>query len=207
MDLHTLYRLVIFLFLNGMILMGAGAPGPFASEDRDHERTALSNRTARLTKIERTFIMVKPDGVQRGLVGDIIHRFEKRGFKMVAGKMVMATEDIIRIHYAQFQSRSFFAGFLKFFTSYPVFVMVWEAKDAVRQVRLMLGDSHPDKSVPGTIRGDYSLDLRRDVCHASDSVEAANSEISLWFRPEEVVNYTLCTEPIIYEYYEDLFHS
>ncbi|XP_041472671.1 nucleoside diphosphate kinase A 2-like [Lytechinus variegatus] len=205
-----------------MILMGAGAPEPYAGEDKDREWTdiciksisrssfyvpALFNRTASLKKVERTFIMVKPDGVQRGLVGDIIHRFEKRGFKMVAGKMTMATEDIIRTHYARFQSRSFFAGILKFFATYPVFVMVWEAQDAVRQVRLMLGDSHPDNCVPGTIRGDYSLDLGRDVCHASDSVEAANSEISLWFRPEEVVNYTLCTEPIMYEFYDDLFHS
>lgn len=162
--------------------------------------SANFNTTAAERNAERTFIMVKPDGVQRGLIGDIVHRFEKRGYKMVAGKMMTTTEDLIRVHYASHQNRPSFGHLLKLFSSGPVFAMVWEGKDIVKQGRAMLfGDDHHNP-MTGTIRGDYSVDIGRNVCHGSDSVEEANMEIKLWFKTEEIMNYTLCTEQYLYEH-------
>lgn len=143
--------------------------------------------------------MVKPDGVQRGLVGDIIHRFEKRGYKMVAGKMMKPTEELLNVHYGDLKAMKFFPGLIKFISGGPVFAMVWEGKDVVKQGRAMLGETNPLLSKPGSIRGDYSIDLGRNICHGSDSVESANKEINLWFKTEEVMNYKLCTQENIYE--------
>merc|ERR1712029_1136407 len=134
---------------------------------------------------EQTYIMIKPDGVQRGLVGDIIARFEKRGFKLVAMKMVHS-------------SKPFFAGLVKYMASGPVVAMVWEGLDAVKQGRAMLGATTPLASAPGTIRGDYAIQVGRNICHGSDAVESAKHEIGLWF-PEGLSQYKLSTEEWIYE--------
>merc|ERR1719249_600832 len=122
---------------------------------------------------ERTFIAVKPDGVQRGLIGEIIKRFEQRGYKMVAGKLMTASEDHLKNHYSDLSSKPFFPGLVKYMASGPVFAMVWEGKSVVKMGRMMLGATNPLDSLPGTIRGDFCIDVGRNICHGSDSVDSA----------------------------------
>ncbi|KAG9086557.1 nucleoside diphosphate kinase [Ceratobasidium sp. 370] len=138
---------------------------------------------------ERSYIMVKPDGVQRALVGEIISRFERRGFKIVALKMVHATKEHLEKHYADLKDKPFFPGLIRYMASGPVVAIVIEGLDAVKTGRAMLGATNPLASNPGTIRGDYALAVGRNICHGSDSVESANKEIALWF-PEGIVQYT-----------------
>ncbi|KAK9382982.1 nucleoside diphosphate kinase [Kockiozyma suomiensis] len=148
---------------------------------------------------EQTFIAIKPDGVQRGLISPIISRFEQKGFKLVGIKITNATESLLREHYADLTTKGFFPGLLKYMLSGPVCAMVWEGKDAVKTGRVLLGATNPLAAVPGTIRGDYAIDVGRNVCHGSDSVDNAKKEISLWFKPEEIVSYTPTIFKWIYE--------
>lgn len=148
---------------------------------------------------ERTFICIKPDGVQRGLIGDIIKRFEQKGFKLVAMKFMQATEDHLKKHYADLAARPFFAGLVKYMASGPVLAMVWEGLNAVKTGRQMLGETNPVDSKPGTIRGDFCIQVGRNIVHGSDSVESANKEIALWFKPEELIPWTPVDESWIYE--------
>ncbi|GMM52577.1 nucleoside diphosphate kinase [Starmerella bacillaris] len=148
---------------------------------------------------ERSFIMVKPDAVQRGLVGKIIARFESRGYKLVAIKTMKATPEILRQHYSDLVDKPFFPAITEFMTSGPVVPMVWEGKDVVKNGRTMLGATDPSKSAPGTIRGDFGLDVGRNVCHGSDSVESAEHEIKLWFKEEELVNHPAFIYDLVYE--------
>lgn len=131
---------------------------------------------------ERTFLMIKPDGVQRGLVGKIIQRFEEKGFKLVAMKMMVASKDHLRVHYKDLASRPFFNSLVDYMSSGPVVPMVWEGIDVVRTSRRMLGETNPMNANPGTIRGDFAVQVGRNVCHGSDSVESAQREIALWFK-------------------------
>ncbi|KAK0483411.1 nucleoside diphosphate kinase [Armillaria novae-zelandiae] len=147
---------------------------------------------------ERTYIMIKPDGVQRNLVGKIIARFEERGYKLVALKLVHATPEHLENHYADLKSKSFFPGLIKYMASGPVVAMVWQGLDAVKTGRVMLGATNPLQSPVGSIRGDYCLAVGRNICHGSDSVESAEKEIALWF-PEGVVQYTHIQEPWVLE--------
>ncbi|KAJ3726267.1 nucleoside diphosphate kinase [Lentinula raphanica] len=147
---------------------------------------------------EQTYIMVKPDGVQRGLVGEIIARFEKRGFKLVAMKLVHATTEHLEKHYADLKGKPFFPGLIKYMASGPVVAMVWEGLDAVKTGRVMLGATNPLASAPGTIRGDYALAVGRNICHGSDAVESAQKEIALWF-PEGLVQYNNTMEGWVFE--------
>mmetsp|Transcript_14829 Transcript_14829/g.21887 ORF Transcript_14829/g.21887 Transcript_14829/m.21887 type:complete len:221 (-) Transcript_14829:47-709(-) len=150
------------------------------------------------TNQERTFLAVKPDGVQRGLVGDIIARFEKRGYKLVGLKMVWPTKEMAETHYADLSKKPFFGGLTKFFSSGPVVCMCWEGKDIIKQGRQMLGETQPLASKPGSIRGDYSIDLGRNICHGSDSPEAAEHELKMWF-PEGVNNWGKTIDSSVYE--------
>ncbi|KAF7789570.1 hypothetical protein EIP86_000516 [Pleurotus ostreatoroseus] len=147
---------------------------------------------------ERTYIMVKPDGVQRGLVGNIISRFEQRGFKLVAMKLVHATPEHLEQHYIDLKGKPFFPGLIKYMASGPVVAMVWEGLDSVKTGRAMLGATNPLASAPGTIRGDFALAVGRNICHGSDSVENAEKEIKLWF-PEGTVQYVNDTAKWIFE--------
>ncbi|KAK2460538.1 hypothetical protein APHAL10511_007008 [Amanita phalloides] len=151
-----------------------------------------------MSNSERTYIMVKPDGVHRGLVGKIITRFEERGYKLIALKLVHATEAHLEQHYADLKSKSFFPGLIKYMAAGPVVAMVWQGLDAVKTGRVMLGATNPLASSAGTIRGDYALAVGRNICHGSDSVENAEKEIKLWF-PEGVVQYTNALESWIFE--------
>jgi nucleoside-diphosphate kinase len=142
--------------------------------------------------------MIKPDGVQRNLVGEIIKRFEAKGFKLVAMKLTAPGKEHMEKHYKDLSSKGFFAGLITYMTSGPVVAMVWEGVDAVATGRKMLGATMPSESAPGTIRGDFCIEVGRNICHGSDSVESANAEIALWF-PEGVTEYTSCAAPWIYE--------
>lgn len=148
---------------------------------------------------ERTFIMIKPDGVQRGLVGDIIQRFEKRGYKLVAMKFKQFDEAHLKQHYIDLADKPFYPKLCKFMSSGPVVPMVWEGKDVVKMGRAMLGATNPLQSNPGTIRGDFCIDLGRNICHGSDAVESANKEIALWFDKSELSDWSVCTADNVYE--------
>ena len=136
--------------------------------------------------MERTFIMLKPDAVQRGLMGEIIERFESRGFKLVGMKFMLASRDLLETHYSDLSKKPFFPELIRYMTSGPVVPMVFEGLSAVKQGRAMLGATNPKDSAPGTIRGDLCVDVGRNIIHGSDSVESANKEVSLWFRPEQL---------------------
>ena len=149
---------------------------------------------------ERTFVMVKPDGVQRGIIGEIVSRFEDRGLKLVAGKFMRIDDELAREHYAEHVDKPFFDDLSAFITSGPVFAMVWEGQDAIAQVRTMMGETDPAESAPGTIRGDFGLDLGRNVIHGSDTEEgSAEREIGLFFDDEELVDYDRIDESWLYE--------
>jgi len=150
------------------------------------------------TNQERTFLAVKPDGVQRGLVGDIIARFEKRGYKLVGLKMVWPTQMMAEKHYQDLAKKPFYGSLTKFFSSGPIICMCWEGKDIIAQGRQMLGETQPLASKPGSIRGDYSIDLGRNICHGSDSPEAAAHELAMWF-PEGVNDWKKTVDAWVYE--------
>jgi nucleoside-diphosphate kinase len=149
---------------------------------------------------ERTFIMIKPDGVHRGIVGEIIKRFEQKGFKLVAMKFMWASEEHLKTHYADLSTKPFFPALVKYMSSGPVVPMVWEGKNVVKTGRVMLGETDPFKSAPGTIRGDFCIEMGRNICHGSDAVESAEKEIALWFGGDkEVVEWTSCAKDWVYE--------
>ena len=148
--------------------------------------------------MERTYIMVKPDGVQRGLVGEIIKRFEQKGFKMVGLKLFTPTRELLEAHYADLSSKGFFAGLINYMNSGPVCCMAWEGQNAVKTGRVMLGATKPSDSAPGTIRGDFAIDVGRNICHGSDSVESAEREIAMWF-PEGLNTWESHSRGQIYE--------
>eukprot|EP00978_Attheya_sp_CCMP212_P013015 scaffold32479_cov44-Attheya_sp.AAC.2 len=149
--------------------------------------------------MERTYIMIKPDGVQRGLVGDIVGRFETRGFKLAALKTKQATQELLDTHYKDLVSKPFFPALREYMLSGPVVCMVWEGKEAVSTGRKMLGATNPLDSAPGTIRGDFCIEVGRNICHGSDSVENAEKEIALWFGEDEVLDWSSHSESWIYE--------
>uniref|UniRef100_A0A671EEX7 Nucleoside diphosphate kinase n=1 Tax=Rhinolophus ferrumequinum TaxID=59479 RepID=A0A671EEX7_RHIFE len=152
-----------------------------------------------MANTERTFIAIKPDGVQRGLVGDIIKRFEQKGFRLVAMKFLRASEELLKQHYIDLKDRPFYPGLVKYMNSGPVVAMVWEGLNVVKTGRMMLGETNPADSKPGTIRGDFCIQVGRNIIHGSDSVKSAEREISLWFKPEELVDYKSCAFDWIYE--------
>ena len=149
--------------------------------------------------MERTLVLVKPDGVQRGLVGEIISRLERRGLKLAGMKLMQVDDALARRHYAEHVARSFFPGLLAFITSGPVVAMVWEGNSAVELVRQTLGATDPVKSAPGTIRGDLGINIGRNLVHGSDKLESARREIDLFFQPQEVLDYARSTDPWITE--------
>ncbi|XP_022212691.1 nucleoside diphosphate kinase [Drosophila obscura] len=148
---------------------------------------------------ERTFIMVKPDGVQRGLVGKIIERFEQKGFKLVALKFTWASKELLEKHYADLSARPFFPGLVNYMNSGPVVPMVWEGLNVVKTGRQMLGATNPADSLPGTIRGDFCIQVGRNIIHGSDAVESAEKEIGLWFTEKELVPWVPAAKDWIYE--------
>jgi len=149
--------------------------------------------------MERTLVVVKPDGVQRGLVGEITQRFEKRGFRIAGMKMLQVRRDLAEQHYAIHKGKFFYESLVSYISSSPVVAMIIEGHDAIKAVRAMVGSTRPSEAAPGTIRGDLALMGLRNLIHASDSPETAASEIALWFRPDEVMEYARDIDTWIYE--------
>jgi nucleoside-diphosphate kinase len=139
--------------------------------------------------MERTFLAIKPDGVQRGLVGEIIGRFETKGFTLVGLKFMTVSRELAETHYGVHRERPFFPGLVDFITSGPVVAMVWEGDGVIASARKIIGATNPLNSEPGTIRGDFAVNVGRNIIHGSDAPETALEEIALWFKQEELVSW------------------
>ena len=148
---------------------------------------------------EQTYLMSNPDGVQRGLVGEIMSRFEKKGLKLVAAKLMVIPKETAEKHYAEHKDKKFFPSLISYITSGPVFAMVWEGENAVQVCRNIMGKTNPQESAPGTIRGDYCMVTGVNIIHGSDSPESAAREIGIFFRPEDLVDYKRDSDKWIYE--------
>ncbi|WP_226579336.1 nucleoside-diphosphate kinase [Halobacillus litoralis] len=139
--------------------------------------------------MEKTFLMVKPDGVQRNLIGDITARFERKGFKLAGAKLMAIPNELAEEHYGEHKEKPFFKELVDFITSGPVFAMVWEGENVISTARQMMGATKPAEAAPGTIRGDYGVAVSKNVIHGSDSQESAEREIGLFFDQNELVDY------------------
>ncbi|AQL56152.1 nucleoside-diphosphate kinase [Abyssicoccus albus] len=148
--------------------------------------------------MEKTFVMIKPDGVQRRLIGEITSRFEKKGLNIVKAELLQATEDIAKEHYGEHSDKPFFGELVEFITSGPVFAMILSGENAVSVARTLIGETNPASSQPGTIRGDYGLTVGKNIIHGSDAVESAEREISIWFKDSETVEYTVDDNKWVY---------
>lgn len=137
--------------------------------------------------MERTFVMVKPDGVERKLVGEIIRRFENKGLRLVGLKMLTPDQALAEQHYAVHRERPFFGDLVQFITSGPVVAMAWEGSQAVTLVRKLMGATKPEDAAPGTIRGDFTTEIQTNLVHGSDAAETAQQELALWFQPGELL--------------------
>lgn len=149
--------------------------------------------------MEKTFVMIKPDAVQRKLIGEIVQRLEQKGLKLVGAKLMTVPQELAEEHYGEHKSKPFYSKLISFITSAPVFAMVVEGEDAVAVSRNIIGSTNPSEATPGSIRGDLGLTVGRNVVHGSDSVESAEREINLWFKPEEISNYQSPDEVWLYE--------
>jgi nucleoside-diphosphate kinase len=149
--------------------------------------------------VERTFLAIKPDGVQRKLIAEIIRRYESKGFTLVGLKLMMVSSALAEQHYAEHKERPFFKGLVEFITSGPVVAMVWEGEGVVAAARKVIGVTNPLASEPGTIRGDFGISIGRNIIHGSDAVETAQREIALWFKDEELVSWQPTLTSWIYE--------
>ena len=148
---------------------------------------------------ERTLVIVKPDGVQRGLIGPILTRLESRGLKIVGMKLVSVSQTLAARHYAEHEGKPFYPGLLSYITSGPVVVLAVEGTSAVQMVRNSVGATNPLNAAPGTIRADYALDIGRNLIHASDAVETAERELALWFNEGEIAEWSRETDRWVFE--------
>lgn len=149
--------------------------------------------------MQKTFVMVKPDGVQRGLIGEVIIRLEKRGLKLIAAKFINVSVELAQTHYAIHQGKPFFESLIQYITSAPVMAMVWEGPNAIAAVRQTMGATRPIEASPGSVRHDFGLDVGRNLTHASDSVENGEIEISLWFDNDEIIHWNRTNDPWFFE--------
>jgi nucleoside-diphosphate kinase len=149
--------------------------------------------------MERTLILIKPDAMQRGLAGEIIHRLERRGLRIVAMKLMQVSEALARRHYAEHEGKPFFEGLIQYITSSPIIAAVFEGKNAVEAARQTMGKTNPLQAAPGTIRGDFGLETGRNLVHGSDSPESAAREIGLFFSEGEIVSYPRDVDRWVFE--------
>ncbi|MGV8050577.1 MAG: nucleoside-diphosphate kinase [Anaerolineaceae bacterium] len=149
--------------------------------------------------MERSLVLVKPDGVQRGLIGKVITSLEDRGLRLVAARFLRVSPEMARKHYAIHEGKPFYEPLIQFITSAPVMAMVWEGPDAITAIRQTMGKTRGTEAAPGTIRHDFALQARYNITHASDSPENAEAEIALWFKPEELVEWKRDIEKWIFE--------
>jgi nucleoside-diphosphate kinase len=149
--------------------------------------------------MERTLVLVKPDGVQRGLMGEVVSRLERRGLRMVAAKFLWVSQRLAHTHYAIHEGKPFFDDLIRYITSAPVMAMVWEGPSAIAAVRQTMGSTRPLEAAPGTVRHDYALEIGRNLTHASDTKENGEKEISLWFKPEELAEWSREVDRWVFE--------
>lgn len=139
--------------------------------------------------MERTYLMVKPDGIERGLIGEIVGRFERKGLKLIAAKLMRVTPELAERHYAEHKGKDFYDRLIAFITAGPVFAMVWEGDDAVAAARHLIGKTSGIEAAPGTIRGDYAIHTNYNLIHGSDSHDSAVREIGIFFAEDELLDY------------------
>lgn len=149
--------------------------------------------------MERSLVLVKPDGVQRALIGEVISRLERRGLRLVAAKFMKVSRELADTHYAIHQGKPFYDGLISYITSAPIMAMVWEGPNAVAAIRQTMGATRPTEAAPGSLRHDFALEVGRNLTHASDTVENGANEVALWFRPEELVNWTREVDRWVFE--------
>ena len=149
--------------------------------------------------MERTLVIIKPDAVQRGLVGIVVHRLERRGLRIAAMKLMQITKDLAERHYGIHKGKPFYEGLISYITSGPVVVMVIEGNGAIETVRKTMGDTNPSEAQPGTIRADFALEVGRNLIHGSDSPESALTEVALFFDDDQILSYTRSLDPWIFE--------
>jgi len=149
--------------------------------------------------MERTLVLVKPDGVQRGLIGEVILRLERRGLRLVGAKFLQVNQELAETHYAIHKGKPFYEGLIRYITSAPVMAMVWEGPKAVAAVRQTMGATRPTEAAPGTLRHDFALEVGRNLTHASDTPENGEKEVALWFKPEELVAWGRDVDTWIFE--------
>ena len=149
--------------------------------------------------MERTLVLVKPDGVQRGLIGEVISRLEHRGLRLVAAKFVQVSQSLAETHYAIHKGKPFYEGLISYITSAPVMAMVWEGPNAVAAVRQTMGSTRPTEAAPGTLRHDFTLDVGRNLTHASDEPANGEKEVALWFKKEELVDWKREVDKLVFE--------
>ena len=149
--------------------------------------------------MERTLVLVKPDGVQRGLIGEVLSRLERRGLRLVAAKFMNVSKQLAETHYAIHKGKPFYDGLISYITSAPVMAMVWEGPNAVAAVRQTMGATRPTEAAPGTLRHDFALEVGRNLTHASDEPSNAEKEVALWFKKEELVDWKREVDKWIFE--------
>lgn len=149
--------------------------------------------------MEKTLVLIKPDGVQRGLIGEVILRLERRGLRLIAAKFMNVSQELAETHYGIHKGKPFYEGLIKYITSAPVMAMVWEGHNAIAAVRQTMGSTRPIEAAPGSVRHDFGLDVGRNITHASDTIENGIKEIELWFKPEEIVSWQRETDRWIFE--------
>jgi nucleoside-diphosphate kinase len=149
--------------------------------------------------VEQTLVLVKPDGVQRGLIGEVISRLERRGLRIVAAKFMHVSNELAEEHYAIHKGKDFYEKLIKYITSAPVLAMVWEGPNAIAAVRQTMGDTRPTEAQPGSLRHDFALEIGRNLTHASDTVENGKKEITLWFKRAELVSWSRSIDEWVFE--------
>ena len=149
--------------------------------------------------MERSLVLVKPDGVQRALIGEVISRLERRGLRLVAAKFMQVSRELADTHYAIHKGKPFYDGLISYITSAPVMAMAWEGPNAVAAIRQTMGATRPTEAAPGSLRHDFALEVGRNLTHASDTVENGTNEVNLWFRPEELVNWNREVDRWVFE--------
>jgi nucleoside-diphosphate kinase len=149
--------------------------------------------------VEKTLVLVKPDGVQRGLIGEVLTRLERRGLRLIGAKFMQVSNELAETHYAIHKGKSFYAGLIKYITSAPVMAMVWEGPNAILAVRQTMGSTRPTEAAPGSIRHDFALQVGRNLTHASDTPENGEKEVALWFKPDELISWSRDSDNWIFE--------
>ena len=149
--------------------------------------------------MEKTLVLVKPDGVQRGIIGEVIRRLENRGLRLIAGKFIQVSKELAETHYGIHKGKPFYDYLLEYITAAPVMAMAWEGPNAVAAVRQTMGATNPLEASPGTIRHDYGLEIGRNLTHASDSPENGAKEVALWFEEDELLDWTRAIDSWVFE--------